>query len=224
MRRLSLVLLTCFATASAVCQTDSPKYQPGTILEVQKHQHESSDSSSKPVRYDVSVQIGDTVYVVLYTPADQSNTVEFAPGIQKLFSVRNESLRFPEHGGYADLPILRTKKLLPKPALDWSKAPGQYYTMKMKNLTESLNLTEEQQNKIKPIAQQETAEASGVIFTSVVSRKDRLAQWEKIVHSSDTKMKPILSDAQWQKLQQIRKDQKIELRDLIAQQDSAERK
>jgi Spy/CpxP family protein refolding chaperone len=95
--------------------------------------------------------------------------------------------------------------------------------MKMKNLTDSLNLSEEQQKKIKPIAEQETSEASSVIFTPVVSRKDRLAKWEKIVHSSDAKMKPILSEAQWQKLLEIRKDQKRELRELIAQKESAER-
>jgi Spy/CpxP family protein refolding chaperone len=36
-------------------------------------------------------------------------------------------------------------------------------------------------------------------------------------------MKAILTQAQWQKLQEIRKDQKRELSDLIAKQDSAER-
>lgn len=224
MRRLWSVLLMCIAIAPAVCQTDSPKYQAGTIVAVEPHPDEPSESSSRPVQYDVSIQIEDTVYVVLYKPPFGSNTVEYAPGIEKLFSVRGDSIRYPDHNGYTDLPILRTTKLPPQPAIVWSKAPGQYFSMKMKNLTESLNLSDEQQKQIKPLAEHESAEAGSVIFTTVMSRKERLAKWEKIVRSSDAKMKPILSDAQWQKLLEIRKSQKRELSDLIAQKDNAERK
>jgi len=223
MRGLLVVLLTFLATDMAVCQSDSPKYQPGTIVAVERHQNASSDSSP-PTQYDVSVRIDDTVYVVLYTPPYGSNTVEYSPGIERLFSVGPDSLRYPEHEGHAELPILRTTKLPPQPAIIWSKAPGQYFSMKMKNLCESLNLSEEQQAKIKPIAEQESAEAGNVIVTPVVPRKERLSQWEKIVRASDAKMKPILTDAQWLKLQEIRKDQKRELKELIAKKDEAERK
>jgi len=224
MRRILLVLLMCLAADLAFCQTDSPKYQPGTILAVEPHQNASSDSSSGATQYDVSIQIEDTVYVVLYTPRVGSNTVEYAAGIERLFSVGKESLRYPDRFGNIELPILRTTDLPAKPAIDWSRAPGHYFSMKMKNLSTTLDLTEDQQAKIKPIADQESSEAGGVIFTPVVSRKERLAQWEKIVRSSDAKMKPILSDAQWQKLQQLRKDQKRELKDLVAQFDAEGRK
>lgn len=224
MYRFCCVLLACLVIVPAQCQTDSPKYQPGLILSVEPHADDSAESSSKPVRYDVSVQIDDTVYVVLYTPPYESTIVEYSPGIEKLFSVRSDSLRYPEHDGYADLPILRMTKLPPQPAIVWSKAPGQYFSMKMKNLTESLSLSEEQQKKIKPIAEQEAAEAGSVIFTPVVSRKERLAKWEKIVRSSDAKMKPILSGSQWQQLLEIRKDQKRELKGLIVQKENTDAK
>ena len=223
MRRLYSVLVMCLAIAPAVCQTESPKYQPGTIVAVEPHPDGSSESSSRPAQYDVSIQIDETLYVVLYKPPLGSN-VEYSTGMERLFSVRADSLRYPDHNGYADLPILRTTKLPPKPAIVWSKAPGQYFSMKMKNLTDNLQLSDEQQKQIKPIAEQESAEAGSVIFTPVESRKERLAKWEKIVRSSDAKMKPILTEAQWQKLQEIRKDQKRELKDLIAQKDNAEGK
>jgi Spy/CpxP family protein refolding chaperone len=130
-------------------------------------------------------------------------------------------LKFPERfGGHAELPILSTKQLPPQPAIDWSKAPGQYFVMKMKNLSTSLSLSDEQQASIKPIAEQESAEAGAVIFTPVVSRKERLSQWEKIIRSSDMKMKTILTEEQWRKLQELRKDQKRELKDLIAKLES----
>jgi Spy/CpxP family protein refolding chaperone len=52
-----------------------------------------------------------------------------------------------------------------------------------------------------------------------VARKERFGQWEKLVRKSDAKMKPILTEAQWQKLLEIRKDQKRELKELITKQD-----
>ena len=223
MRGLLVVLLWSFVSLAALCQT-SPKYLPGTILAVERHEDPASDSSGAPTRYDVSIKIEDTIYVVLYTPPQGSNAVEYSPGIERLFSVGTDALRYPEHDGHADMPILRTQKLPPEPAIVWSKAPSQYFSMKMKNLCESLNLSEEQQAKIKPIAEQESAEAGHVIFTPVVSRKERFSQWEKIVRASDAKLKPILSEAQWQKLQDIRRDQKRELKELIAKKDQAEGK
>ena len=45
-------------------------------------------------RYDVSVKIGNVIYVVLYTPLNGSNTVEYSPGIEMLFSVGNDKLTF----------------------------------------------------------------------------------------------------------------------------------
>ena len=224
MRAFLFVLLTLLATNLALCQTDSPKYQPGTILAVEPHQNASSDSSSTASQYDVSIQIDDTVYVVLYAPRGGSNTVEYSAGIERLFAVGKDSLRYPDHFAYIDLPILRTSTVPSQAGFDWSKAPGHYFSMKMKNLSTTLNLSEDQQAKIKPIADQESSEAGSVIFTPVVSRKERLSQWEKIVRSSDTKMKPILTEAQWQKLQQLRKDQKQELKELVAQLDAEDRK
>jgi hypothetical protein len=219
MRRLLFVLFVCFASLSVFGQTSAPKFQPGTVLEVQHH-HDPSSPDNKPTQYDVTVQIGDTVYVVLYTPPYGSNTVEYRVGHDGLFALGNNVLILPGTREQQEgLPILSTRILPAKPAIDWSKGQSQYFSMKMKNLSTSLSLSEEQEVKIKPIAEQESAEAGGVIFTPVVSRKERLSQWEKIVRKSDAKMRPILSEAQWQKLQDIRKDQKRELTELIAKQD-----
>jgi hypothetical protein len=143
-----------------------PKYVPGTILSVERHPEAPSDN--RLVRYDVTVRIDDMEYVAMYAPR-YGNSVEYSAGLQFLLSVGKDTLTLATpgtHDGNAELPILRTRKLLPQPAIDWSKAPGQYLSMKMKNLSTSLNLTEEQQAKIKPIAEQESAEASQVIFTT----------------------------------------------------------
>ncbi len=227
MTRFLLSCFLCMAIVPSVCQTDSPKYEPGTILSVERHLATDTDPDNGSVRYDVAVRIGDADYVALFTPAYGSNTVEYTPGLQFLFSVGKDTLTLATPGkrdGNTEMPILRTTKRPPEPALDWTKAPSQYFSMKMKNLATQLNLTEEQQAKIKPIAEQETGEAGSVIFTDIVPRKERMSQWEKIVRRSDAKMKPILTEAQWQKLQEIRKDQKIELTEIIAKRDKEEGK
>ncbi len=217
MCKLSLAGLLCLVFTFASSQTGSTKYQTGTIIGVERHQESDSNASTQ---YDVSVQIEDTIYILLYTPSHGAKTVEYAVGIDRLFLVNYDKLITPVvPDGQAELPILRTRKLSPKAAIDWSKAPGQYFSMKMKNLTQNLNLSDEQRAKIKPIAEQESAEAGGVIFTDVVPRKERLNQWGKIVRKSDAKMKSILSEVQWRKLQEMRKNQKRELTDLIAGQE-----
>lgn len=224
MRKFSFLFLLCTASVSAFAQTTpQPKYLPGTITAVERHQE--TDPAVTQTRYEVTVQIEDTAYVVLYAPPYGTNTVEYSVGIQKLIGVGKDALILPGRDDrQEELPILKTKKLPPQPAIDWSKAPSQYFSMKMKNLTTSLNLSDEQQAKVKPIAEQEAAEATSVIFTPVVARKERLGQWEKIVRKSDARLKTILTDVQWQRLQEIRKDQKRELKDLIAKQDNAEAK
>lgn len=217
---ISLILILALVV---LCQTASSRYQPGTIIAVQPHQGDSPNDKSLTA-YEVSVRIDDTVYVVLYALPNGSNTVEYSVGHEFLFLVGANTLTFPQKfGANTTLPILTTKQMPPQTAIDWSKAPGQYFVMKMKNLSTSLDLSDEQQARIKPIAEQERAEAGAVIFTPVVSRKERLSQWEKIVRSSDLKMKSILTEEQWSKLQEMRKSQKQELKDLIAKLDKDER-
>ena len=155
---------------------------------------------------------------MLYTPPNSINAVEYAAGSDVLVSIGDNELTIPsKFKGTTKAPILRTESLPAQPTIDWSKAAGQYTSMKLQNLTERLNLTEEQQIKIKPIAEQERGEVGAFAFTPTIPRKERLERFEKVVRSSDAKMRPILSPTQWQKLQAIRQEQKQELKNLIAQ-------
>ena len=65
MRRLIAVIGLCLLTIPALCQPAS-KYQIGFITEVKPRQAAGGDASDA-TRYDVSVKVGDTIYVVLYT-------------------------------------------------------------------------------------------------------------------------------------------------------------
>src|SRR5215469_9368736 len=66
MLRLLGVFSICVTTFPVLCQSIT-KYQLGTITSVQTHLA-SGASISDAVSYDVSVKVGDTIYVVLYTP------------------------------------------------------------------------------------------------------------------------------------------------------------
>jgi hypothetical protein len=66
MQRLIVVVTLCLLTLAAFGQPTS-KYQVAIITEVKARQA-AEDGASEPASYDVSVKVGDTIYVVLYTP------------------------------------------------------------------------------------------------------------------------------------------------------------
>jgi DNA polymerase III delta prime subunit len=209
------------SAVSALGQTPSSKYQPGTITAVIVHQSTPGETSEDATRYDVSVKIRNVVYVVLYTPHNGDNIVEHSAGFGMLFLVGDKSLTFHRKGyGSVEAPILRTEILPAENGIDWSKAPGQYFSMKQRHLSEALDLTDDQQAKVKPLIEQESAEAGSVLWTPVVSPKDRLKQYQKIVKASDAKIKPLLSRTQVAKLEELRKQQKVEVKKLIAELES----
>ena len=218
MHKLFLRAIFVFVGLSAFSQNSSAKYEPGTITSVTRHQNRPNEAADV-ARYEVSVKVGNTIYVALYTPPDGSNQVEYSVGLERLVSVGADTLTLPStRTGAVEVPLLRQETLPSDPSVDLSKAPGQYFTMKMQNLTENLNLTDDQRTKIKPIVEQERGEVGAACFTPTIPRKERIKRWEKIVLASDTKMKPILTSAQWQKLQDLRKEQKQDLKKIIEQE------
>jgi len=82
---LFLVFLTMFP---AFGQSTS-KYQVATITEVKVHQTAGSGASDA-ASYDVSVKVGDTIFVVLYTPALGEETVKYSAG-RDLLVARGET-------------------------------------------------------------------------------------------------------------------------------------
>jgi hypothetical protein len=216
MRRFLVVVLICGAGVLAFAQTSSTQWQPGTITDVTTHKAGSGDRASDTVQYDVSVKVGNTVYVVLYTPRNGSNTVEYRRGFELLVLVAADTLTFNNKGDASGattaVPILNKEVISSDSGPDYSKLPSQYFSMKLQNLSQALNLSEEQQKKIKPIVEQEAAEMGRFWANPVLSFDDKVKGWEKVVRTSDKQLKPFLSADQVQKLQEMRKEQKEELK------------
>jgi hypothetical protein len=206
--------LLCLAAVPFIGQT-SAQYQVGAITKVSLHHDTSGATNADAPQYDVSIKVADTVYVVLYTQPSGSTGVQFAAGLQKLVLVGTDTITFNDVLGRSTVvPIVQRQALPAQPLIDWSKAPSQYFSMKLQNLSNKLSLTQEQQTKIKPILSQEAGEAGQVMGNPVLSKEDQLDRVEKIVQSSDKKLRPFLSPDQWTTLLAMRQDQKQELKTL----------
>jgi hypothetical protein len=78
----------------------------GTITEVRIHETGEKAGASDAVSYDVSVKVGDTIYVVLYTPALREVAVKYAAGRSGLVLVGKSTIRYNDLLGRSfDLPI-----------------------------------------------------------------------------------------------------------------------
>ena len=98
---LFLIFLTLFP---AFGQSTS-KYQVGTITEVKLHPAAGSGASDA-ASYDVSLIVGDTVYVVLYTPALGEDTVKYVAGRDLLVLVGKNKITYNDILGQShDVPI-----------------------------------------------------------------------------------------------------------------------
>jgi hypothetical protein len=124
MRIASVVLLACLTTALCFGQSssssspsssrrDSPsKYQAAQIVAAKVHQ---PMQDSRVVRYDVTVQVADTEYVVLYTPPEGIDVVEYKLGQDGLVLVAADNIKWYDMLGRPhEAPILRRRTIPPK--------------------------------------------------------------------------------------------------------------
>jgi hypothetical protein len=92
MRRLIALIGLCLLTFPALCQSTS-KYQVAIITEVKARQA-AGDDASDPSSYDVSVKVGDTIYVVLYTQPLGELPAKYARGHNLLVLVGKNTITY----------------------------------------------------------------------------------------------------------------------------------
>lgn len=92
MRRLTAVIALCLLTLPALCQSTS-KWQIAFITEVKPRQA-AGDSASGPATYDVSVKVGDTMYVVLYTQPLGELPAKYLTGHELLVLVGKSTIAY----------------------------------------------------------------------------------------------------------------------------------
>src|SRR5215467_16221240 len=97
LKSLCLICI-CLAALPLVCETGS-HYQVGTITDVKQHQAAGSESNDI-LSYDVSLKVGDTVYITLYTPPFGMNTVKYAAGREVLVLVGKKTITYNDMLGH----------------------------------------------------------------------------------------------------------------------------
>lgn len=107
MRRLWLAALILVVVLPLMSQAPSEKWTVGTVMASKPHP--TTDAASAP-RFDVTVRVGRTDYVVLYTERPGTAGVEYAVGRDAPVLVGAKTLSFRDKlGRKVDLPIVSKK-------------------------------------------------------------------------------------------------------------------
>lgn len=107
MLKLIGVICVCLATYPVFSQAQ-PKYEVATIMGVKVHE----DSASDVVRYDVTVKVGRTIYLVLFTPPDSTNVVKYVAGREMLVLVGKKAITYNDMLGQSwEVPIVSQRSV-----------------------------------------------------------------------------------------------------------------
>ncbi len=109
MPKLLLGILMFFSPALAFAQSSpaSSTYQPATIIDVRPHQSPGA-SNSDDALYEVSAEVGRTVYVVLTPSPSPSGAIRYAVGREVLVHVGDNTITWNDILGQShEVPIIR---------------------------------------------------------------------------------------------------------------------
>jgi|SRR5215469_3790781 len=91
MRRLIAVIALCLLTFPALCQ--SSKWQIAIVTEV-KPRPDAADDVSGPASYEISVKVGDTIYLVLYKQPLGEIPAKYETGRELLVLVGKDTISY----------------------------------------------------------------------------------------------------------------------------------
>src|SRR5215469_12523857 len=94
MKKIAVVAIVFAVAAILLGQSAPRKWQSGRILEVKKQQDSASGKGedSSVERYEVSLRVDDTDYVVLYTPPPGVHGFQYTAGMDKLVLVESQTI------------------------------------------------------------------------------------------------------------------------------------
>jgi hypothetical protein len=110
---LSIALLILAPVASPGGTTK--KWVTGTIMDVKRHDAKAEEPSTAD-QWDVSVKVGDTIYVVLVTAPPGNTGIEYRKGMDKNVLVGEKTITFNDLLGRTYvMPIISTRPATRRP-------------------------------------------------------------------------------------------------------------
>lgn len=106
MRKLLIPALILLLFALAAAQSNGSQWQAGTILNVSHH--DPFQDQNGTYQYDMTVQVGDKVYVVLFDSPLDTELGRYKEGIEVTLSVGEKTVQLNDIMGRThDCPILK---------------------------------------------------------------------------------------------------------------------
>jgi hypothetical protein len=104
----ALVIILFFAVRRSLGE-DRKVYQAGTVVDIKVHQPEPGTDSEKK-QFDVSIKVGNKIYVVLYSPPGGQDFAEYGVGMDRTVFVEGDTMKLNDLLGRTRiLPILSVK-------------------------------------------------------------------------------------------------------------------
>jgi hypothetical protein len=105
---LALIMILCFAVTKSMGE-DKKVYQAGTILDIKLHQPAPGADTGKK-EFDVSIKVGNKIYVVLYSPPGGQDFAEYGVGMNRTVFVEGDVMKLNDLlGRTRTLPVLSVK-------------------------------------------------------------------------------------------------------------------
>jgi hypothetical protein len=105
MLKRMFLLWICLATIPALSESPS-KYELATITDTKPHQP-AKQGASEGLIYDVSLRVGGTTYVVLFTDRSGTGTVKYAEGRNLLVLIGKKTITYNDIlGRSVEVPII----------------------------------------------------------------------------------------------------------------------
>ena len=105
---VALIITFCFAVRTSLGE-DKKVYQAGTIVEVKVHQPAPGTDTGK-TEFDVSIKVGNKIYVVLYSPPGGQDFAEYGVGMDRTVLVEGDTMKLNDLLGRTRiLPVLSVK-------------------------------------------------------------------------------------------------------------------
>lgn len=110
MKKVLIALSLLLVTATCFAELPSDKWQPATIMQVKARPAVADDAAVN--QYLVTLKVGNTEYVVLYTATDGTDLIRYHVGISRMVLIGNDTIQYNDMLGTThEVPIVLRRQL-----------------------------------------------------------------------------------------------------------------